>query len=131
MPRLAVRNNQTWEQSGPAKRLVSKDSTKLAAGVPGDLQWGAQTYVLDLSRQKGRKADVVVDLTWTNPLDDYDLDVVTAWGAFGAHEATGGTSEHLVVKDVPTCSVLSISGDNMLATGTSGPTLRVAVTHVR
>jgi hypothetical protein len=131
IPALRVRNNQTWEQSGPAKRLVSKDSVALAAGLVGDLQWGAQTYVLDLSKQKARRADVTVDLTWPNPLDDYDLDVVTAWGAYGEHKLTGSTAEHLVLRDVPTCAVLSISGDNMLATGTAGPTLSVSVGNVR
>jgi type 1 glutamine amidotransferase len=131
VPKLAIRNNQTWEQSGAARRLVKKDSVKLAAGIVGDLQWGAQTYVLDLKKQKGKTADVTVDLTWDNPLDDYDLDVVTAWGAYGAHSLTGASSEHLVLRNVPTCSVLSISGDNMLATGTSGPTLSVAVGAVR
>jgi hypothetical protein len=110
---------------------VSKDSVRLAAGIVGDLQWGAQTYVLDLSKKKGRHADVTVDLTWSNPLDDYDLDVVTAWGTYGEHKLTGNTTEHLVLHDVPTCAVLSISGDNMLATGLSGPTLSVAVTDIR
>ena len=131
VPRLAIRNNQTWEQSGPAKRLTASDTMPLAAGIVGDLQWGAQTYVLDLAKRRGRTADVVVDLSWSNPLDDYDLDVVTAWGAYGSHELTGATREHLVLKAVPTCAVLHISGDNMLATGTSGPTLKVAVTRVR
>jgi type 1 glutamine amidotransferase len=131
VPKLKVRNNQTWEQSGPAKRLTSSDSVALVGGILGDLQWGAQTYVLDLSKQRGKKADVVVDLTWPLPVDDYDLDVVTAWGAYGAHDGTGGTSEHLVLTDVPTCSVLHMSGDNMLATGTSGPTLSVKVTRIR
>jgi type 1 glutamine amidotransferase len=130
VPSLMERTGGTWETSGPAKRLTESDSMPLAAGLVGGLAWGAQTYVLDLSAHRGSHADVSVDLTWANPVDDYDLDVVTGWGAYGSHGMSGGTSEHLVVKDVPTCAVLHISGDNMVASGTSGPTLDVKVTDI-
>lgn len=131
VPALKPRTGGTWETSGAARRLVTSDTVALAAGIPGNLAWGAQTYVLDLSRKKGRTADVTVDLRWANPLDDYDLDVVTAWGAYGAHALTGASTERLVLRNVPTCSVLHVSGDNMLATGTSGPSLKVTVGRVR
>ena len=131
VPRLTPRSGGTWETSGAARRLSAKDTVSFAAGIPGNLAWGGQTYVVDLSAKKGKRADVYVDLTWLNPLDDYDLDVVTGWGTYGAHELTGGTAEHLVLRDVPTCAILHITGDNMLATGTSGPTLKVNVSRVR
>jgi hypothetical protein len=131
VPLLKRRSGGTWKTSGPARRLTSSDTLALGTGVAGDLAWSAQTYVLDLSRRHGRTADVTVDLSWRNPLDDYDVDVVTAWGAYGGHSGTGTTTEHMVLKDVPTCAVLHVSGDNMLATGTSGPTLHVAVSRVR
>jgi hypothetical protein len=131
VPRLTPRTGGTWETSGAAKRLTAKDSVVFPGGIPGNLAWGGQTYVLDLSAKKGKRADVVVDLTWLNPLDDYDLDVVTGWGTYGAHELTGATAEHLVLRDVPTCAVLHITGDNMLATGLSGPTMKVSVGRVR
>ncbi|MDP9181797.1 MAG: ThuA domain-containing protein [Actinomycetota bacterium] len=131
VPALRPRSGSTWEHSGTPKRLTSTDTVELAAGIPGNLSWGGQTYVVDLASKKGKRADVTVDLSWQNPLDDYDLDVVTAWGTYGEHKVTGSTKEHLVMKDVPTCAILHITGDNMLATGTAGPTLSVTVGRVR
>jgi hypothetical protein len=128
VPALRPRTGGTWETSGAARRLTTTDTQKLAAGLPGNLSWGAQTWVVDLSGAKAATADVTVDLSWPLPMDDYDLSVTTAWGVYGAHEMIGGTAEHLVLKDVPTCAILHVVGDNLYAVGQQGPTASVKVT---
>ena len=128
VPALRARSGGTWETSGAARRLTEKgDSQAFAAGLPGNLSWGAQTWVLDVSASHARSADVTIDLTWPLPTDDYDLSVTTAWGAYGTHELAG-TTEHLVMKDVPTCAILHVAGDNLYALGQQGPTAKVTVT---
>jgi hypothetical protein len=122
------RSNGTWENSGAARRLApAGDSQHLAAGIPGNLSWGAQTWVLDLSPARAATADLTVDLTWPVPTDDYDLSITTAWGVYAAHSLPGVTSERLVLKDVPTCAILNVVGDNMYAVSPQGPTAKVTV----
>jgi type 1 glutamine amidotransferase len=119
----------TWEQSGPYRALTEKgDSQSVAAGVVGGLQWGAQHWILDLSRSKAQRADVTVRLTWPVPVDDYDLSVSTAWGFYGSHAAPGVTSEELVLRGVPHCANLQTYAENMYAVSGEAPTLTASVT---
>lgn len=119
----------TWERSGGFRALTEKgDAQTVAAGVVGNLQWGAQHWVLDLSRSKAARADVTVELTWPVPVDDYDLSVTTGWGFYGSHAPAGATSERLVLKGVPHCAVLQTYAENMYAVSGRQPTLTAAVT---
>jgi type 1 glutamine amidotransferase len=129
VPALTPRGGGTWETSGAARSLTEKgDSVAISAGIPGGLGWGAQHWVLDLSRSRAAKADVTVTLSWPAPYDDYDLSVTTAWGFYGSHAGQGVTSEKLVLKDVPHCGLLQAYGDNMYATPFQAPTLAATVT---
>ena len=131
VPALAPRSGGTWETSGPARALrESGDRQTTAAGLAGGLGWGAQHWVLDLSRSRAERADVTVTLTWPVPVDDYDLSVTTAWGFYGSHEGLGATSERLVLKGVPHCAALQVYAENMLAVSGQAPTLTVAVAPV-
>jgi type 1 glutamine amidotransferase len=122
----------TWEQSGPFRRLTEKgDSQAVAAGVVGGLQWGAQHWVLDLSRSRAERADVTVELTWPIPVDDYDLSVTTAWGFYGSHALVGATTEQLVLTGVPHCAILQTYAENMAATSGQAPTLAASVKTVK
>jgi type 1 glutamine amidotransferase len=128
LPAFRPRGGGTWETSGPARALTEKgDTVPLNAGIPGGLGWGAQHWVLDLSRTKAAKADVTVTLAWPTPTDDYDLSVTTAWGFYGSHELPGVTSEKLVLKNVPHCGLLQAYGDNMYAASFQAPTLSATV----
>ena len=128
VPTLVPRSGTTWEVSAAARKVTEAgDSQALAAGVPGNLSWGAQTWVVDLSATRSATADVTVDLTWPVPTDDYDLSVTSPWGVYGSHGAVGGTSEHLELTDVPTCAVLNVVGDNLYATSQQGPTAKLTV----
>lgn len=118
----------TWEQSGPFRALTEEgDSQTVAAGTVGGLQWGAQHWVLDLSRSKAERADVTVRLTWPVPVDDYDLSVTTGWGFYGSHALPGVTSEEVVLTGVPHCAVLQTYADNMYAVSGQAPTLTATV----
>ena len=128
LPALKPRSG-TWETSGAARALTEKgDAVAISAGIPGGLGWGAQHWVLDLSRTKAAKADVTVTLNWPTPTDDYDLSVTTAWGFYGSHELPGVTSEKLVLKNVPHCGLLQAYGDNLYAASFRAPTLTATVT---
>lgn len=119
----------TWEQSGPFRALSAKgDAQTVAAGALGGLSWGAQHWVLDLSRSKAERADVTVRLSWPVPVDDYDLSVTTAWGFYGSHALPGATSEELVLRGVPHCAVLQTYAENMYAVSGRAPTLQATVT---
>ena len=119
----------TWERSGAYRALTEKgDSQTVAAGAVGGLQWGAQHWILDLSRSKAQRADVTVRLTWPVPTDDYDLSVTTPWGFYGSHELPGVTSEELVLKGVPHCGNLQTYAENMYAVSGEAPTLTATVT---
>jgi hypothetical protein len=123
----AARRGHLGDQR-PARALTEKgDQVPLNAGIPGGLGWGAQHWVLDLSRTKAAKADVTVTLSWPTPTDDYDLSVTTAWGFYGSHELPPVTSEQLVLKNVPHCGLLQAYGDNMYAASFQAPTLTAAV----
>ena len=128
LPALKPRGGGTWETSGAARSLTEKgDSVPLSAGIVGGLAWGAQHWVLDLSRTGAKKADVTLTLTWPMPTDDYDLSVTTPWGFYGSHELPGVTTEKLVLKDVPHCGLLQAYGENMYATSFQAPTLTATV----
>jgi type 1 glutamine amidotransferase len=128
LPALRPRGGGTWETSGAARSLTEKgDSVALNAGIPGGLGWGAQHWVLDLSRTRAAKADVNVTLTRPTPTDDYDLSETTPCGFYGSHELPGVTTEKLVLKDVPHCGLLQAYGDNMYAASFQGPTLSATV----
>ena len=129
VPVLKPRTGGTWETSGAARRLrETGDLQAFAAGIAGNLAWGAQTWVLDLSQSKARTADVTVDLTWPSPTDDYDLSVTTGWGIYGSHNGIGTSHEQLVLKNVPTCAILHVAGDNLYALSQAGPTATLKVT---
>ena len=128
VPATTARSGGTWETSAPAKRLTAKgDRVALASGIPGNLGWGGQAYILDLSGTKAKTADVTVDLSWPAPVDDYDLSVTTAWGWYGSQAGHGDTTEQLVLKNVPHCAALQMYGDNLYGVTGEGPTLAVAV----
>ncbi len=128
VPTIGERSGGTWESAGEAVRLTADGHTvDLAAGILGGLSWGAQTYVLDLRDVAAASADVTFTLTWPNPVDDYDLSITTAWGTYGSDANAGVTSEEVTITGVPSCSYLHVAGNNMLATGTAGPTLTATV----
>jgi type 1 glutamine amidotransferase len=110
------------------RAVHTTDSQALAGGVPGNLSWGAQTWVVDLSSSRAASADVTIDLAWDEPTDDYDLSVTTAWGYYGSHNPAGTPHEQLVIADVPHCAILQVAGDNMLAVSMSGTTASITVT---
>jgi type 1 glutamine amidotransferase len=130
LPKVTPRNGGgTWEQSGAYRALTEKgDSQRVAAGLVGGLQWGAQHWILDLSRSKAQQADVTVTLTWPVPVDDYDVSVTTPWGFYGSHELPGATSEEVVLKGVPHCANLQTYAENMYAVSGQAPTLTATVT---
>ena len=129
MPRVPHREGFTWQQSGRIKRLtLAGDRMVLpSAGVPGNLAWGAQFYVLDLSTWRARSADVIFDLEIANPLDDYDLSVTTKWGWYGSDKPAGATSERVVIRNAPHCAVLQVYGDNLYAATQQPPKLTARV----
>jgi type 1 glutamine amidotransferase len=128
IPALQPRTGGTWETSGEARALTAEgDEVALARGLPGGLGWGAQTYVLDLSDTGAGTADVTLTLAIPTPSDDYDLSVTTPWGWYGSDQPSGASQEVVVLSDVPHCAYLHVAGDNMLATGSAGPTLTAAV----
>ena len=133
IPEVPERSGFTWEQSGPIRALTpAGDELELpSAGVPGNLQWGAQGYVLDLSEARAATADLTVELDIPVPSDDYDLSVTAPWGWYGSDQNAGATTETLTIEDAPHCSILWMYGDNLLAAGSlfsgQAPTLRVAV----
>jgi hypothetical protein len=133
VPAVKQRNGGfTWEQSGPFRRLTEKgDRQTVAAGAVGGLQWGAQHWVLDLSRTRAERADVTVDLSWPVPVDDYDLSVTTGWGFYGSHAPVGATSERVVLRGVPHCAVLQTYADNMYAVSGEAPTITASVAPLR
>lgn len=133
VPDVAERSGGTWETSGKIKRLTAEgDELELpSAGIPGNLAWGAQGYVLDISDAEAAGADVTVELDIPVPSDDYDLSVTAPWGWYGSDAPPGASTEQLVIENAPHCAILWMYGDNMLAAAgpMSGqaPTLRVAV----
>lgn len=129
VPALGARTGGfTWERSEEPRRLTADgDEQEVHAGVPGNLQWGAQTWVLDVSASRAATADVTVELSWPVPTDDYDLSVTTGWGVYGSHALPGVTQESLVLEDVPHCAILHAVADNMYGLSGEPPTLRVEV----
>lgn len=109
------------------RAVTGSDSQQLKGGIPGNLQWGAQTWVVDLSEARAERADVTVDLDWTLPTDDYDLSITTAWGFHGSDNAVGTPHEQVVIEGVPHCAILQVAGDNMAASSMSGTTARISV----
>jgi len=103
------------------------DTQQLSGGLPGNFTWGAQTWVVDLSRSRSERADVTIDLDWPYPTDDYDLSVTTAWGYYGSDNAVGTPHEQVVLTDVPHCAILQVAGDNMRAPSMSGTTASITV----
>lgn len=130
VPAIPARTGSfTWETSEEPRRLTAEgDEQEVVAGLPGNLQWGAQTWVLDVSASRSATADVTVQLSWPVPTDDYDLSVTTGWGVYGSHALPGVTQESLVLEDVPHCAILHAVADNMYGVSGEPPTLRVAVT---
>ena len=132
VPEIGERSGGTWETSGPIKVLRTVgDTVELpSAGIPGNLGWGAQGYVLDLSEESAAAADVTVTLDIPVPSDDYDLSVTAPWGWYGSDAAQGASSEEVVVKGAPHCAVLWLYGDNLYGTSQQAPSLTVAVEPV-
>lgn len=111
-----------------ARAVSTTDSQVLGGGLPGNLSWGGQTWVVDLSATRASTADVVVELDWALATDDYDLSITTGWGYYGSDKPVGTPREVVVMQDVPHCAVLQIAGDNMLAPSMSGTTATITVT---
>lgn len=109
------------------RAVSTTDSQALAGGLPGNLAWGGQTWVVDLSASRAKTATVTVDLNWALPTDDYDLSITTGWGYYGSDNPTGSTREVAILKDVPHCAVLQVAGDNMLAPSMSGTVAGITV----
>ena len=109
------------------RSVTTKDSQALTGGIPGNLAWGAQTWVVDLSDSLAKRAKVTIDLVWPNPGDDYDLSVTTAWGYYGSDNLAGTPREQVVIKGVPHCAILQVAGDNMIAPSRSGTTATIKV----
>lgn len=109
------------------RSVSTTDSQALGGGIPGNLAWGGQTWVVDLSSTRSKRADVTVDLEWALPTDDYDLSITTGWEFYGSNDGMGDTSERVVIQDVPHCGVLQVAGDNMLAASRSGTTATITV----
>ena len=130
MPKAPERAGYNWETRGRMKRLTLRgdDMVMPSAGVPGGLGWGAQFYVLDLSTAKAAAADVVLELEIANPIDDYDLSVTTAWGWYGSQNPAGATSERVVIRNAPHCSILQVYGDNLYGLTQQPPRLHAIVT---
>ena len=130
MPNAGARSGFTWQSSGPIKRLTEAgDALKLpAAGLPGNLAWGAQFYVLDLTQSRAAKADVTVTLSIPVPTDDYDLSVTTPWGWYGSQKPQGATTEAVTIRNAPHCAILQTYGDNLYAVSGQAPSLSVQVT---
>lgn len=128
IPQQEPRPGPNWQTSGKAKRLTEEgDSMQMPSpGVAGGLGWSEQTYVLDLSASGGASGKVTFDLSWTSPGDDYDLSVTTPWGWAGS-DALVGTTEQVVLQDVPHCTVLKVYGENMYATSQQAPSLTATV----
>jgi type 1 glutamine amidotransferase len=103
------------------------DTQALGGGAPGNLAWGAQTWVVDLSPSRAATAAVTIDLDWALPTDDCDLSVTTTWGYYGSDNPAGATRERVVIADVPHCAILQVAGDNMLAPSMSGTTATISV----
>lgn len=110
------------------RAVYSTDSQTLSGGIPGNLAWGAQTWVVDLSPTRSETADVTINLAWTLPADDYDLSVTTAWGFHGSDNPVGTAHEQVVIENVPHCGILQVAGDNMAAPSRSGTTATIKVT---
>lgn len=129
VPELMPREGGAWETSGEARALTPDgDEQDLAAGVPGGLGWGAQTWILDLSSLPAAGADVTLTLEIPLASDDYDLSVTTAWGWYGSQDGVGATTEEVVITNAPHCAYLHVAGDNMFASGAAGgPTVRATV----
>lgn len=109
------------------RAVHTTDSQALNGGIPGNLAWGAQTWVVDLSPSRARAATVTIDLDWPLPSDDYDLSVTTGWGYYGSDNPAGTPHEQVVIDDVPHCAILQVAGDNMLAPSMSGTTASIEV----
>ncbi|MPY98731.1 MAG: hypothetical protein GEU97_12190 [Actinophytocola sp.] len=109
------------------RAVHTTDSQALNGGIPGNLAWGAQTWVVDLSPSRARAATVTIDLDWPLPSDDYDLSVTTGWGYYGSDNPAGTPHEQVVIEDVPHCGILQVAGDNMLAPSMSGTTASIEV----
>lgn len=129
MPDYPARTGFTWQNSDEIKRLTLAGDRVLmpTSGVPGNLAWGAQFYVLDLSTWGARSADVVLKLDIPNPIDDYDLSVTTGWGWYGSQRNQGATSERVVVRNAPHCAVLQVYADNLYGVSQTPPTLTAKV----
>lgn len=118
----------TWQNSGALRRLTAAgDTATFAAGLPGNLSWGAQFYVLDLSASRSAKGDVDIVLTIPNETGDYDLSVTTGWRWYGSQQPAGAKTEAVHLTDVPHCALLQVYGDNMAAVPMGSPTLAVTV----
>ena len=120
------RRSETNAASRP-RRVSTTDRQRLGGGLPGNLAWGSQTWVVDLSRSGARRADVTIDLDWTLPTDDYDLSVTTGWELYGSDNPVGTTHERVVLRGVPHCAVVQVAGDNLAAASMGGTTARIAV----
>jgi hypothetical protein len=104
---------------------------QVASGVAGNLGWGAQGYVLDLSALGAAAADVTVDLQMPSPLDDYDLSVTAPWGWYGSDAPQGAVQERVVVEDAPHCALLWVYADNLYGITGGRPTLRLTIGGAR
>ena len=133
IPELGVRSGGTWEVTGEARALTPEgDSQQVAGGLTGGFQWGAQTWYLDLSSVGASTATVTFDVTWPNPLDDYDMSVTTAWGFYGSNNGFvdgSAMEEQVVIEDVPQCAYLHVTADPgvTVSQGPAGPTITATV----
>lgn len=125
--RCEVPTVTSTNESSPPRRVTRVDTQALGGGVPGNLGWGGQTWVVDLSRTRAARARVEVELAWSLPTDDYDLSITTAWDFYGADDPVGGTGESVTLRRVPHCAVLQVAGDNMLAASRAGTTASIRV----
>lgn len=124
------RRAETNAASRP-RRVSTTDRQRLGGGLPGNFAWGSQTWVVDLSRSRARRADVTINLDWTLPSDDYDLSVTTGWELFGSNNPVGTTHERVLLRGVPHCAVVQVAGDNMAAASMSGTVATIKVARRR
>lgn len=130
-------------ETGPARghyranlRTLTEEGVEevLPVGLPGTIFAPNNRYLLDLSGSGARSADLVLTMTWTDQLQDYDLGVTLPWGFAGSSRSPaihGPGPEVVVLEDVPHCTDFLAAAENFVGAGllnpALAPTLAIAV----